>query len=531
MQADREGVQPIDIVNRYHPTFLKTFERLGIMFDLFTTTLTPNHYQTTQEIFLGLLEKGYVYKDKMVAGYSETLGRFLPDRYIQGECYNCHFAKARGDQCDNCGILIDTEKLINPHSIYDNGAVTFKETEHFFMDLPKLEPKLREWLSSGDKENFWRPNTIAFTNNWLHEGLKARAYTRDLDWGVPVPLDDPAFKDKRIYVWFDAVVGYLSASREWAQRIANDPQAWLKWWEQQPVGANPSRAYYFMGKDNIPFHSIIWPAMLLGSGELNLPYDVIANEFMNLERQKMTTSGRWAVWLPDIEDRYQPDALRYYLTAVAPESSDSNWIWADFVQRINSELIGTYGNLVNRVLSFTYKNFEGKVPPRGQYNSADRELLVLLDETFREVTEMLNTAHFRDTLKKIMALATAANQYLDQAAPWKLIKTDRDAAAKALFVVIQVINGLKTLTYPFLPFSAEQVHGYLGFEQGDAETGTFSGVVEQGMIKVPPTAKWQLEEVPDGQALREPKPIFVKLDEKVGEEELSRLEQNRLNKE
>lgn len=531
VRADREGVQPIDIVNRYHPSFLKTFERLGIMFDLFTTTLTPNHYTVTQELFLALLEKGYLFRNKMIAGYSESMGRFLPDRYIEGECYNCGFKRARGDQCDNCGILIDIEKLIQPHSIFDEGMVTFRETEHFFLDLPKLEPALQQWLDSGDKKSYWRSNTIAFTNNWLQDGLRPRAITRDLDWGVPIPLADPGFKDKRIYVWFDAVTGYLSASKEWATRIAGDPDAWTKWWEPNPqAGVNPSRAYYFIGKDNIPFHTIIWPSMLLGVGELQPPYDVVANEFMNLEGQKMSTSQNWAVWLPDIEDRYQPDAIRYYMTALAPENRDSSWSWGDFVQRINSELIGTYGNLVNRVLSFTYKNFEGCVPPRGQYSATDRELLVLMDETFQEVTQMLGTAHFRDALKKVMALATAANRYLDEAAPWKRIKVDRDEAAKSLFVVIQVINGLKTLAYPFLPFSSQQIHSYLGFPEGDEQAGTYAGLVGEGVIKVPATAQWQIEEVPDGQALREPKPIFVKLEDKVIEEELVRLDQQR-NKE
>lgn len=528
VRADREGVKPIDIINQYHPAFLHTFEKLGIMFDLFTTTLTPNHYSTTQEIFLALLEKGYIFKGEMTAGYSETLNRFLPDRYIEGECYFCHYPRARGDQCDNCGNLIDAEKLINPHSSFDSGRVVFKETQHFFLDLPKLEPKIRDWLNTGDKQAYWRPNTIRFTNNWLQDGLRPRAITRDLDWGIPIPLDDPAFADKRIYVWFDAVIGYFSASKEWAQTIANDPKAWTKWWEPstgQDAG-NEARAYYFMGKDNIPFHTIIWPGMLLGVGELNLPYDVVASEFMNLENDKMSTSRNWAVWMHDIEERYQADAIRFYMTLRAPETQDSNWSWTDFVQVVNNELIATYGNLVNRVLSFTYKNFDGKVPPRGQYDTRDKELEVLTDETFQEVTNLLEGAHFREALRKAMSLASAANRYLDETAPWKAIKTDRDAAAKSLYVVIQVINALKTMTYPFLPFASQQVHSYLGFGEGDAEQGTYNGVVANGRIAVPATAQWVVEEVPENQPLREPKPIFQKLDEKVAEEELERLKQN-----
>ncbi|HET8626410.1 MAG TPA: methionine--tRNA ligase [Thermomicrobiales bacterium] len=526
IRAEREGVSPLEIVERYHASFLRTFNALGIEFDLFTKTYTENHYAVTQDFFLRLLERGYLYRDTMTGSYSPAQQRFLPDRYVEGTCPVCGFARARGDQCDNCGTLLDPEQLIEPRSVLDGSPVVFRETEHFFLDLGKLEPALRAWLDGTDR-GYWRNNTVSFTRNWLREGLHGRAITRDLDWGVPVPLDDPAFKDKRIYVWFDAVIGYLSASIEWAQRRGT-PDAWERWWRTDETatgdGRPSPRSYYFLGKDNIPFHTIIWPAMLIGYGGLDLPYDVPASEFMNLEGEQMSTSRNWAVWLPDVEDRYQPDALRYYLTAVAPETRDSNWSWGDFVTRIDSELVATYGNLVNRVLSFTYRNFDGRVPAPRPLGPADTALLAERDAAFARVTDLLADVHLRDALREALALAGAANRYLDERAPWKAIKTDRQAAATALYVAIQVLDALKTLTYPFLPFSAERLHAMLGFDPGDAATGTYSGLGRDGEIAVPATARWAIGEVPAGQPLRQPAPLFTKLDPAVADEELTRLQ-------
>jgi methionyl-tRNA synthetase len=528
IRAEQEGVTPVDIVNRYHPMILATLDKLGIEFDLFTTTLTENHYAVTQDIFLKLLNKGFIYKEVMTGSYSEAQGRFLPDRYVEGTCPFCGNPRARGDQCDVCGNQLDPIQLGNPHSREDGSPITFRETEHYFLDLGKLQPDLEAWIGSRDR-SYWRDNTVAYTKNWLERGLHGRAITRDLDWGVPVPVDDPSFKDKRIYVWFDAVIGYLSASKELATRLGK-PDYWERWWTLDENGQSPSRSYYFLGKDNITFHTIIWPSMLLGYGGLDLPYDVPASEFLNLEGEKMSTSQNWALWMPDIQERYQPDQLRYYLTAVAPETRDSNWAWADFVSRINNELVGTYGNLVNRVLTNVYRNYEGTVPTPGTLDDSDRALLAVRDEAFARVTELLEGVHLRDALKEAMALAGAANKYLDEKAPWKVIKTDRKAAGTTFWVALQVINTLKVLTYPFLPFAAERLHGFLGFEGGDGVAESYSGEEKQGWLAVRPTARWAIEEVPAGQKLNQPQILFNKLDDKVAEEEKQRLLDSRKSK-
>jgi methionyl-tRNA synthetase len=524
IRADKENRTPLEVINEFHASFLKTFERLGIEFDLFTKTYTENHYAVTQDMFLHLLEKGFIYRQKMDGTYSESLNRFLPDRYVEGECPNCHFARARGDQCDNCGKLLDPKDLINPYSVLDKKPVTIKETEHFFLDLAKLEPGLLSWLDGVDR-SYWRNNTVSFTRNWLKEGLRGRAITRDLDWGVPIPLEGEEWKTKRIYVWFDAVIGYLSATKEWGQK-RNLPDVWEKWWNLGTAANPPAKSYYFLGKDNIPFHTIIWPAMLLGYGELNLPYDVPAAEFMNLEGDKMSTSRNYAVWLPDIEDKYQPDLIRYYMTAIAPETRDANWSWTQFVEKVNGELVATYGNLVNRVLNLTSRHFEGKVPQPGALDGLDQELLDLRQKYFAKITELLEGVHLRDALKEVLALASEGNAYLERRKPWETAKTDKERTATTLYVALQLLNTLKVLAYPFLPFSSEKLHSLLGYEAGNAESGTYSGAAVQGEIGVAATARWEFEDLPVGQQLGKPEILFTKLDPSVAGEELARLQSN-----
>lgn len=529
LAAEKEGISPQEVIRRYHPTFLKTFTTLGISFDLFTQTYTDNHYRVTTDIFLRLLEHGFLYKQEMIGSYSETLGRFLPDRFVEGTCPNCGFARARGDQCDNCGQLRDPQELINPHSTLDGAPISFRDTEHYFIDLAKLEAPLRDWLDSVDRE-YWRNNTLQFTQGWLREGLRGRAITRDLEWGIRVPVNDTGFEDKRIYVWFDAVIGYYSASIEWAERIGQ-PERWREWWVCNPDGSSPARSYYFIGKDNIPFHTIIWPAILIGYGDRVLPYDVPANEFLNLEGDKMSTSRNWALWLPDIEERYQPDLIRYYLLANAPEGRDSNWSWSDFVQRNNSELVANWGNLANRVLTIAYKNF-GEVPQPGQQNEADLALVAATQQAFEQITALFEGVKLKAALQETLALSQLANQYISEQEPWKLVKTDRERAATVLFTVLRTIDTLKLLFTALLPFSSQKLHELLGYTtrlapQPHIEQATAVDGSQRSLLTGDYTTSicWEPSTLPAGQKLLAPEPLFKKLDDSVAEEELTRLKE------
>ena len=527
LKAEQEGITPQEVVQRYHQTFLKTFATLGISFDLFTQTYTDNHYAVTTDIFLRLLERGFMYKETTLGTYSESLGRFLPDREVEGTCPHCGYPNARGDQCDNCGRLLDPKDLINPRAKIDGKPISFRDTEHYFLDLAKLEPALLAWLEGTNRE-YWRPNTVQFTTNWLREGLHGRAITRDLEWGVPVPVADPAFADKRIYVWFDAVIGYLSASVEWAARNGT-PDAWKQWWVCNEDSSSPAKSYYFIGKDNIPFHAIIWPAMLLGYGERVLPYDVPANEFLNLEGEKMSTSRNWALWAPAIETRYQADQIRFYLAAAAPEGRDSNWYWADFVQRNNSELVANWGNLANRVINIAHNNF-GIVPTPSELQPADTALLAETEAAFARITELLNGVKLKQALTETLLLSQRVNQYLAETKPWKLVKENKERAATVLFTSLRVIDTLKMLFAPFLPESSQQLHELLGYSgtilpqpqiasAEDKDGGTrqvLTGNYATGAV-------WAVSQLPAGQTLQAPVPLFRKLEDSVVEEEMARL--------
>jgi methionyl-tRNA synthetase len=381
----------------------------------------------------------------------------------------------------------------------------FRSTEHFFLDLPKLEKPLLEWLQQGNEH--WRQNVITYTLNWIREGLRPRSYTRDIEWGVPIPIEGYENSGKRIYVWFDAVKGYLSAAVEWAQ-LKGDPDAWKEWWLQEKGEPRPSKSYYFIGKDNITFHTIIWPSMLVGYGGLMLPYDVPANEFLTGESgEKASTSrgGGGVPWLPDYLDRYEPDPIRYFMTIKAPETRDATFSWAEFYSRNNDELVATYGNLVHRMLTFTARNFEGAVPQPGQLTSQDEAILAIARDAFERVGDLIAACRFKEALREVMAVATEANRYLDEAAPWKALKVDRERAGTSTYVTLSVINMLKILTAPFLPFSAQKLHKMLGFA-GDVHK-----------------ERWAAPELPSGQTLGTPVPLFTKLDEENLEEENARL--------
>lgn len=529
VRADAEGVSPRQVFERFHARFLETWQRIGISYDLFTHTDTENHHRIAQDIFMACLNNGYLYKESQKQLYSESEGRFLPDRYVEGTCPHCGYSKARGDQCDSCGKLLDATELIQPRSKTDGSTPVVRQTEHFFFDLPKLADRITAYLN--ENKEHWRPTVINFSRGYLKEGLKGRPITRDIEWGIPVPL--PGYEHKRLYVWFEAVMGYFTASVEWAHNMGQ-PEKWKEWWYDPAA-----KSYYFMGKDNIPFHTIIWPGELMAVGRLyetdpnrrlNLPYDVPANEYLNMESQKLSKSRNWAVWAPDMLDRYDPDPIRYYLTAIAPETRDTDFTWADFVRRNNDELVATWGNLVHRMLAFAYRHFEGRVPTPGELDAADGAILARAEAGFESVGSLLAGVHLKAGLEEAMSLARAANVYLDQKAPWFQIKQERAAAATTLYVILRVIDNLKVLLAPFLPFSSQRLHEMLGYQGqlfGRQYTQTFTERERSHQALCydasQASGRWQPSQLPPGQALRQPEALFKKLDDDTAEKELARL--------
>lgn len=495
IRADAEGKTPAEVAGHFHRKFIENWKALGITFDLYTSTDTDNHREVVQDIFLKLLEKGHLYKDKVQQPYCHSCRRFLPDRYVEGICPSCKTPGARGDQCDACGKPMNPAELDDVRCKLCGSAPEFRETEHFFLRLSAFEKPLLEWIET--QADHWRSNVRRFTYQYLKDGLRDRAITRDITWGIPVPLE--GYEDKRIYVWFEAVIGYLSASKEWAER-RGEPEAWKRFWQQEDC-----KSYYFIGKDNIPFHTIIWPAILMGYEGLNLPYDVPANEFLTVETQKLSKSRNLAIWVDDFLSRYQPDTLRYMLSVNMPDMSDTDFSWREFLRRNNDELVATYGNLVNRVLSMLQKHFEGKVPEYGELDQRSAEVIAKTEATLRTMDEMLHGCRFKEAIKTAMALAAEANRYLDEKSPWKTLKTDKDEAARALYTALTVISGLRTAFYPFLPFSSEKLHGFLGYEGSVEADG------------------WKLRYPSPGAALNPPEALFVKLDESIVEEETTRL--------
>jgi methionyl-tRNA synthetase len=532
IRADAEGVSPRELFERFHLRFLETFQQIGCTYDLFTHTDTENHHRVSQDIFTACLDNGYLYKHTEQQFYSESEGRFLPDRYIEGICPNCGFDGARGDQCDNCKKLLEPTDLINPRSKIDGSTPVLRETEHFYLDLPRLSEDILDYLH--DNKEHWRPNVINFSQQYVRDGLKGRPITRDIDWGIPLPL--PGYPDKRLYVWFEAVIGYFSASIEWAKNTGQ-PEAWKTWWYQPG-----SKTYYFIGKDNIPFHAIIWPGELIATGRhlyeedkrkfLNLPYDVPANEYLSMEGKKLSTSRNWAIWVPDLLERFDPDPIRFYLTAIAPETRDTDFTFEDFVRRNNDELVAAWGNLANRVLGFAYKRYEGKVPAPDQekWEKADDQILAEVEAGFNTVGELLAAVKLKAALEETLRLTRATNVYLDGKAPWKTIKDDPAAAQTSIYVALKVIDNLKILFAPFLPHTCQRLHEYLGYEGqlfGRQYTQTF---VEAGREHVAlcydaaeATGRWEASRLAPGQSLREPAPLFKKLEPEVAEQEIARL--------
>jgi len=498
LKAEAEGIAPRQVVEKYHATFLDAWEKLGIEFDLFTTTMTDNHRQTVHDFLRVIDDKGYLYAETMKVAYSPDFQRFLPDRYVEGTCPHCGNPDARGDQCGRCGRTLDPIDFVNP--FYRRGgkqyAVEIRDAKHLFFKMSAFRDQLIAWVG---KQDHWRPNVKNFTLGFLNEGLKDRSVTRDIDWGVPVPLE--GYTDKRVYVWFEAVMGYLSASKEWA-RCKGDPDAWKPFW-QDPA----TKPYYFIGKDNIPFHTIIWPSMLMAHGGLDLPHDVPANEFLTLQGRQLSTSRNWAVWVPDYLAKFPPDPLRYHMTANMPEASDSDFSWEEYQRRNNDELVATFGNLAQRVLTIAQRNFEARVPDPGQLLAGDRELIAKADAALESVGASIAACRFREALGHAMGLAREANRYIDRQAPWKQVRDDKAGAARTIYATLYVLAGLSVMFAPFLPFSAQQLHAMLG---------------RQGSVHA---AGWKLTRPLPGTPLPEPRTLFAKLDDAVIQEQVARLGQ------
>ncbi len=524
VRAEEDGITPRQVVDRFHPRIIAMYQRLGISYDLFTETDTENHWAVTQDLFKTHLANGYIYLDTMQQLYCVDCAKWLADRYVEGTCPYCSYDSARGDQCDNCGRTYDAIALIRPRCKYCGGThIEIRSTQHFFLDLGKLNDPLLAWVNDGKKAH-WRSSVMNQTRARLESReLRGRPITRDIQWGVTIPV--PGFEAKRIYVWYDAVIGYLSVTKEWAI-VTGEPDAWRAWW-QDPA----CRAYNFIGKDNIEFHSIIWPGLLIAYGQgLNLPYDVPANEYLNVEGRKLSKSRRWMIGMADALDRYDPDPWRYAIAANFPETQDVNFTWEDFVRRNNDELVATWGNLANRVLGFAYKRFDGKVPQPAPYDDADRGLLDQIRPTFERVTALLEAVKLKQALETTMSLAHEANRYLNLKEPWKQIKADPTAAATSVYVALRVIDTLKILFAPFLPFTCQRLHHYLGYDgelfglqytqQTKEKERTHLTLRYDGSQA---TGRWTPSDLAPGQQLREPAPLFRKLEDSVVDEEIERM--------
>ncbi len=508
-EADKRGIPPKQFADENNAIIVDDLVRLGMTYDIFTRTTTANHYRITQELFLTLYEKGYLVRQKQLGAFDPASGRTLPDRYIEGQCPICGYMEARGDQCDSCGNQLDPTDLINPHQRGSDAPVEFRETEQFFFDLPAFGRQLTEWIKAHDD---WRSNVRKYSLEFV-SNLKPRAITRDLDWGVPVPLpgweDDP---QKKIYVWFDAVIGYLSASIEWAA-IQGRPEAWKEWWE------NPdSRHYYTMGKDNITFHTVLWPAILMGAGDRHLPDEIVASEFLHMEGSKFSTSRGNVIYVRDVLDRYDADALRYYLMIAGPENQDTDFTWSEFIRRNNDELVATWGNLVHRTLVNAHRNF-GAVPEPESLTPADEALIRRVEDALDDVGQQLEEARFQNALKHAMNVARDVNQYLGSEQPWQTIKTDRRRAGTVLYVALRCVDNLKTMLTPFLPFSSQRLHAMLGYDDVIAPQPHVKDVGTHRVITgdYPDEDRWRPSRLEPGRKLPEPQPLFKRLDEVLEE--------------
>ena len=536
--ADKAGVSAKQLADESNQVIVQDLVSLGLSYDLFTRTTTRNHYAVAQEIFKTVHDNGYMVERTTKGAISPSTGRTLPDRYIEGTCPICGYGEARGDQCDNCGNQLDPTDLLNPRSRINGEVPEFIETQHFFLDLPALAGALGQWLDEREASGTWRPNVIRFSQNILKD-IRPRAMTRDIDWGIPIPLDgwreNPT---KRLYVWFDAVIGYLSASIEWARRNG-DPEAWRAWWD------NPEAlSYYFMGKDNITFHSQIWPAELLAYdglgdkggkpgpyGVLQLPTEVVSSEFLTMEGKQFSSSRGVVIYVRDFLARYQPDALRYFISAAGPENQDSDFTWAEFVKRTNGELVAGWGNLVNRTATMIYRGF-GEIPPAAELNADDLALLSTVNEGFATIGALIERHRQKQALSEAMRVVADVNKYVTDQAPFKLKADDeRERLGTILHVIAQAVSDCTTMLSPFLPHSCNQVHAAMGgvgeiapmprIDEVDDLDGGESYLIITGDYSGTP--RWESRPITVGTPIPKPAPIFTKLDPSVVDDELARL--------
>jgi methionyl-tRNA synthetase len=541
--ADQQGVTARELADKNNTVIVNDLVDLGLSYDLFTRTTTGNHYNVVQELFQGVYRNGYMVEQTTFGAISPSTGRTLPDRYIEGTCPICGYGEARGDQCDNCGNQLDPTDLINPRSKINGETPEFVETQHFFLDLPALAESLQEYIAGREASGTWRPNVIKFSLN-LIENLKPRAMTRDIDWGIPVPVEGWSDQsNKRLYVWFDAVIGYLSASIEWARR-RGEPDRWRDWWNDPDAVS-----YYFMGKDNIVFHSVIWPAELLGYngagdrggepgrfGVLNLPTEVVSSEFMTMESKQFSTSRGHVILVGDMLSRYQPDALRYFICAAGPETSDADFTWADFVLRTNSELVAGWGNLVNRTATMLAKNF-GEIPAAGPLQAEDEAVLAAVRAGFDTVGDLVARQRLRQGIAEAMRVVGEVNKYLTVTEPYKMKdESQRERLATVLHVAAQCVVDCNTILSPFLPHSSNKVHLALGgegefmpmpriatVEELDPDNGAGLDFYPVITGEYSDTPAWESRSVKVGAKVQKPTPIFTKLDPGIVDEELARL--------
>lgn len=505
LKAIEDKTEPFDVVLKYHKQFLEDFQKLGISFDLFTHTHTKNHIEIAQDFFKTFLDKGLLKSKEEEQLFDPIANLFLPDRYVVGTCPKCGNENARGDQCENCGATYEASDLIDPRSKISDGVPELRKTTHYYFDMSSFSEELHSYIKDSPH---WRAHVRKFTMSALEEGLGERPITRDVAWGVPVPIE--GWEDEKVlYVWFEAVIGYFSASVEWANITGGN---WEDYWK-----GSDARGYYFIGKDNVPFHSIFWPVEILAKGDgLNLPYDVPANQFLNIDGEKFSTSRGLGVWVEDVLKEIDADAVRYYLASIFPESKDSNFTWKGLVNANNGELAAAWGNLINRVLGFCYKKFDKKIPTPGVPEDVDKQAVLKVASHLDAAAKKIEAVELREALKEVMTGVREVNKYLDREAPWRKFKSDPDRTATVLFTAISAIERINIALSPWLPHSAEKIHQMLGgtnplFGELYTEEGDQAPVLRYKHPEVTGD-RWEESSLAPELVLEEPQPLFKQLD-------------------